>query len=323
VFSTIEDNHIYNIAIKREFYGYEIGGIKLHAAIDVVIRHNRIHDCSLGTWLDWQTQGTRVSRNVFYANKRDLFVEVSHGPYIVEHNVFASPASVESFSQGGAFVNNLVCGTVALVPVVERPTPYHVPHSTQIAGYAAIIGGDDRHIGNVFLGGDASRAYAPTARLGPRAGYGTAGYNGHPASLAEYLALVDDPSRGDHERFMGIEQPVYIHDNVYARGAAAYEAEQGALVLDGADVRVAVVEAGDEVYLEAELPEAFDQARRGLIAGNDLERVRFVDADFEERDGTPARLDIDLVGVRKTGDGTYPAGPIAALAAGSSRIRVW
>ena len=58
VFSTIEDNHIYNIALKREFYGYEIAGIKLHAAIDVIIRHNRIHDCSLGTWLDWQTQGT-------------------------------------------------------------------------------------------------------------------------------------------------------------------------------------------------------------------------------------------------------------------------
>ena len=80
VFSTIEDNHIYNIAIKREFYGYEIGGIKLHAALDVIIRHNRIHDCTLGIWLDWQTQGTRVSRNLCYANNRDLFVEVSHGP---------------------------------------------------------------------------------------------------------------------------------------------------------------------------------------------------------------------------------------------------
>ena len=69
VFSTIEDNHIYNIAIKREFYGYEIGGIKLHAALDVTIRHNRIHDCTLGTWLDWQTQGTRVSRNLYYAQQ--------------------------------------------------------------------------------------------------------------------------------------------------------------------------------------------------------------------------------------------------------------
>ena len=167
VFSTIEDNHIYNIALKREFYGYEIAGIKLHAAIDVVIRHNRIHDCSLGTWLDWQAQGTRVSRNVFYANNRDLFVEVSHGPYLVEHNVFASPASLESFSQGGAFVNNLVCGTVALDPVLERPTPYHVPHSTQVAGYAAILAGDDRYIGNVFLGGDPSRAYGPARTVRP------------------------------------------------------------------------------------------------------------------------------------------------------------
>src|SRR3954447_3234485 len=323
VFSTIEDNHIYNIALKREFYGYEIGGIKLHAAIDVVISHNRIHDCSLGTWLDWQTQGTRITRNVFYANNRDLFVEVSHGPYLVDHNVFASPVSLESFSQGGAFVNNLVCGTLALVPVVERPTPYHVPHSTQVAGYAAIAGGDDRYIANVFLGGDASRAYGPTSRFGQTAGYGTAAYDGHPDSLAAYLALVDDPSRGDHERFMDAKQPAYIRGNVYALGARAYEAERDALVLDGGDVSVTVVDEGDEVHLETRLPEAFDDARIGLLTGTDLERVRFVDADFEEPDGSPARLDTDLSGVRKTGDETYTAGPLAALASGASRIRVW
>src|SRR4051794_41252924 len=143
---------------------YEIGGIKLHAAIDVVIRHNRIHDCSLGTWLDWQTQGTRISRNVYYANNRDLFVEVSHGPYLVDHNVFASTASVESFSQGGAFVNNLLCGTLRWEPVMDRATPYHVPHSTQVAGYAVIYGADDRYMGNVFIGGDVDRAYAPGSR---------------------------------------------------------------------------------------------------------------------------------------------------------------
>jgi hypothetical protein len=103
VFSTIEDNHIYNIAVRREFYGHEIGGIKLHAAIDVVIRHNRIHDCTLGIWLDWQTQGTRVSRNLLYGNNRDIYIEVSHGPYVVEHNVFGSRASLEIMSQGGAY----------------------------------------------------------------------------------------------------------------------------------------------------------------------------------------------------------------------------
>ena len=93
-------------------------------------------------------------------------------------------------------------------------------------------------------------------------------------------------------------------------------------MLDG-DVRVAVVDEGDEVYLETQLPAAFDEARIGLVTGSDLERVRFVDAEFEEPDGSPARLDTDLVGAHKTGGQTYPAGPLAALASGSTRTRVW
>ena len=329
VFSTIEDNHIYNIALKREFYGYEIGGIKLHAALDVIIRHNRIHDCSLGIWLDWQTQGTRVSRNLLYRNNRDLFVEVSHGPYLVEHNILASPASLEIFSQGGAFVNNLVCGTVSLEPVLERPTPYHVPHSTQVAGYAAIHGGDDRHIGNIFLGGDPTQAYEASARSGSfpnrveRAEHGTVGYNGHPASMEDYLALVDDPTRGDHQRFLGVKQPVHIHDNVYAAGAKPFEAELGAVVLTGTDVAATVVDEGAEVYLESRLPAEFDNIRLAIISGSDLERVRFVDAEFEEPDGSPAVLATDLVGVDKTSHGSYPAGPITTLASGVTRTHLW
>lgn len=325
VFSTIEDNHIYNIAVKREFYGYEIAGIKLHAALDVVIRHNRIHDCSLGTWLDWQTQGTRVSRNLYYANSRDLFIEVSHGPHLVEHNILASRVSLELFSQGGAFVSNLFCGTVSLDPVVERPTPYHVPHSTQVAGYAAITGGDDRYIGNIFLGGDRDLAYAPGAtRPGRRdAGYGTAGYDGHPASLEDFLALVSDPTKGDHERFAHVLQPVYVRDNVYASGARAFAAEAGATVLDDGDVTATVVDEGAEVFLECSLPVPYDDVRVPTVGGADLERVRFVDADFEEADGTPAVLATDLVGAAKTLSGSYPAGPLSALTSGVSRTRVW
>ena len=322
VFSTIEDNHIYNIALKREFYGYEIAGIKLHAAIDVTIRHNRIHDCSLGTWLDWQTQGTRVSRNVYYNNNRDLFVEVSHGPYLVEHNIFASKVSLESFSQGGAYVNNLVCGTVASRPEIERPTPYHRPHSTQIAGYAAILGGDDRYLGNVFLGGHLDLAYRPEGQIGHVATYGTAGYDGHPASLADYLAQVDDPSRGDHDRYRDVKQPVYLRANVYAPDAHAYEAEDGAVFLHD-EPTVTVVDECNTVWLETDLPEGFGAARLGLVTGADLPRVRFVDADFEERDGSPALLDLDLLGDRKVPGETYPTGPISTLEPGSSRIRIW
>ena len=322
VFSTIEDNHIYNIAIKREFFGYEIAGIKLHAAIDVEIRHNRIHDCSLGIWLDWQAQGTRVSRNLCYRNNRDLFVEVSHGPYLVEHNVFASRASLELFSQGGAFVHNLIAGTVRLEPVMDRATPYHRPHSTQVAGYAVIYGGDDRWIGNVFLGGDVAAAYGPTAFGTAPAGYGTAAYDGHPATFEEYLARVAAAPGGDHRRFPGVKQPAYLRDNVYGPGARAFAGEAAAVTLTQG-VSFAVADEGDEVYLEARLPEDFGRVRLGVVTGADLPRVRFADADFEEPDGSPVVADVDLLGERKQPGHGYPAGPIASLGPGLSRTRVW
>ena len=80
-FSTIEDNHIYNIAIKREFYGYEIAGIKLHAALDVVIRHNRHPRLLAGHLARLADPGhAGAPGTCYYANSRDLFIEVSHGP---------------------------------------------------------------------------------------------------------------------------------------------------------------------------------------------------------------------------------------------------
>ena len=322
VFSTIEDNHIYNIGVKREFYGYEIAGIKLHAAIDVNITHNRIHDCSLAVWLDWQAQGTRFGRNLLYANARDLFIEVSHGPYLVENNILASPAALEVFSQGGAFVNNLVCGTVSIEPVIERPTPYHLPHSTQIAGYAAVHGGDDRHIGNIFLSGDAALAYGSTKRPTQVVAYGTTGYDGHPSTFEEFLALVADPTRGDHERFAHVKQPVYIHHNVYAPGAVGYAHEHDAVSLSG-PVEVQIVDEGDAVYLVTSFPDTFDHVSVAVTHGDDLPPVRFADAHFENRDGTPLVLDVDLAGVAKQSGWRHPAGPLASLRSGTGRTRVW
>jgi hypothetical protein len=322
VFSTIEDNHIYRIALKREFYGHEIAGIKLHAALDVEIRHNRIHDCSLGTWLDWQTQGARVSRNLFYRNNRDLFVEVSHGPYLVEHNVFASPVALESFSQGGAYVHNLIGGSVRFESVLDRSTPYHRPHSTQVAGYAVIYGGDDRYIGNIFLGGDPSAAYGSAANLNTPPYYGTTAYDGSPTSLEEYLARVAAQPRGDLQRFLGVKQPAYLRNNVYASGARAFAGERSPMTLSE-DVSFKIVDEGDEVYLEAWVPDAFGEQHLGLVSGADLPRVRFVDADFEERDGSPVAMDVDLVGVHKGEGEEYPTGPLAGLATGASRVRVW
>ena len=81
--------------------------------------------------------------------------------------------------------------------------------------------------------------------------------------------------------------------------------------------------ASGQVHLEIELPEAFDALTVGVVTGADLPRVRFVDAEFEERDGSAVVVDVDLVGVRKERGSTYPAGPLASLRSGTSRVRVW
>lgn len=322
VFSRIEDNHIHAIATKREFFGHEIGGIKLHAPIDVVISGNRIHDCTLGTWLDWQTQGTRISRNLYYGNTRDLFIEVSHGPFVVDHNVLASPVSLDNFAQGGAYVGNLVAGAIRLEPVRDRATPYHRPHSTQVAGYAVVEGGDDRWIGNLFLGGDLDAAYEPGSLGHDLSGYGTLGYADHPGSPAEYLERVEARRPGDHKPFLDLVQHVDVRGNAYVEPAAPRPGEEGAAaVADG--VTVEVVDDGDQVHLELTLPGELAAPRVGLVTGADLGVARFPDAAFEDPSGAPVVLDTDLVGARKDAEGRYPAGPLAQLSEGSQRVRVW
>ncbi|MBB1510599.1 right-handed parallel beta-helix repeat-containing protein [Tessaracoccus sp. MC1756] len=289
VFSTIEDNHIYNIGIRRQFYGHEIGGIKLHAPIDVQLIGNHIHDCSLGLWLDWQTQGTRISGNVFHSNSRDFFVEVSHGPYIVDHNVFGSPVSLENFSQGGAYVGNLFLGSLRIEPVLDRATPYHRPHSTRVSGYAVIVGGDDRFIGNVF-GGDPQREnYRVELPEAAKVGYGTAVYEGHPASFGEYLERTETRS-GDHRRFTGVKQAVVARDNVYLGAARHFEGEVDPVQIDGGRIDLQVGADG-AVTVVSDLPA--DASRSNVVRSSELGRVRFVDADFEAPDGSELVLGPD------------------------------
>jgi len=153
VFSRVTGNHIHHIWVKRLFRGAEIGGIKFHGAIDAVIGGNYIHHAGRGLWLDWMTQGTRVTGNLFHDNTTDdLFLEVNHGPFLVDNNILLSPTAVRNWSEGGAFVHNLVAGDVVLRPERGRSTPFHKPHSTEVAGLSITRGGDDRWYNNVFAG---------------------------------------------------------------------------------------------------------------------------------------------------------------------------
>ncbi|WP_270814171.1 right-handed parallel beta-helix repeat-containing protein [Hungatella effluvii] len=312
VFSEIAHNHIYNIAVKHEYFGYEIGGIKLHAAIDVQIHHNNIHNCTLGTWLDWQAQGTRVSKNLYYANDRDLMVEVTHGPYLVDNNIFASDYNFDNIAQGGAYLHNLCCGTMRREDVLDRSTPYHFPHTTEVAGTTVVYSGDDRIYQNVFLGG--------TVTYTEQSLHGTEGYDGHTNSLEEYINDVISRGNGDLEQFKHVKQPVYIRGNAYLKGAKPYGREENTHVSD-MDPAVRIVETDGKTYLELNVEKEILEIPTEIYNSEKLGMPRITEAAYENPDGTPIVFDTDYLDQSRSGQPA--AGPIEGLKEGMNRILVW
>ncbi|WP_423189288.1 right-handed parallel beta-helix repeat-containing protein [Alkalibacterium sp. f15] len=308
IFSEVSHNHIYNIAIKRQFYGHEIAGIKLHAAIDTQIHDNRIHDCTLGIWLDWQLQGTRVSRNLFYRNNRDLFVEVSSGPFLVDHNILTADYALDNHAQGGAYVNNIVSGHMEHRKMLDRSTPYHEPHSTDIKGFSQVYGGDDRWFNNIFIGEEGVDEV------------GTSHYKGYTTSLEEYIGNIHGEKGSDHSAFNVVEQPVYINNNAYLNGALPFDREEMNLVSEH-DPKIKITEEGNDVFLELDLPDDFEELKGDIQSTDTLERVRLTDAEFENPDGSDVILNKDLLGNIK--EGQTVLGPLSQLKRGKNRIKVW
>jgi alpha-N-arabinofuranosidase len=150
-FSTVTGNTIYAIHVRRSFTGAEMAGIKFHGAIDIQITGNHIYQTCLGLWLDWLAQGSRISGNLFHDNDEDVFVEVDHGPFIFDNNIFLSSLSLRDRSQGGAYVHNLFGGALALLPYDSRLTPFLKAHSAAIAGFHDNPPGDSRFYNNVFV----------------------------------------------------------------------------------------------------------------------------------------------------------------------------
>lgn len=311
-FSQIIGNHIYNIGTKHEFFGHEIAGIKLHAAIDVQIEKNNIHDCTLGVWLDWQAQGARISRNLFYRNGRDLMVEVTHGPYLVDSNILGSQYSLENMAQGGAYVHNLFCGTTRRDSVLNRSTPYHFPHSTGVAGSALVYSGDDRLFNNIFVGG--IKTYTEKSSCG------THSYDGSTRSLHEYGHLARALGASDDSNFDKVRQPAFIEGNAYLNGAPAWQHEEHHFL--GTDESVIEIhEEEDGVYLTLDVQKEMLDLFTEIVSTQTLGMPRITQAPFDDPQGKPIRLDYDYLGAQR-GEQPVP-GPLEKLQEGSNYIKVW
>jgi len=343
-FSRIYGNRIYNIHHKRLRHGAEVAGIKLHAALDTWITDNIIHSCYRGLWLDWQAQGTRISRNVLFDNlSEDLFVEVCHGPYLADHNLFLSLMNFRNMSQGGAFVHNLFAGRFVVQNELTRTTPYHFPHETAVAGYAKITGGDDRFYNNIFLGdNDPNKEPVPITffehlPLKPRDKVGEDGktiMDGvpedsicwlHPVGLGSYdkhpnakdkqwweytreeFAALDDAAK--KRIFTGnAALPVAMGGNLYLGGAVPGRHEPDAKVCDRRAISIETDPARGKARIRISEPELLRGASPLPVTTDLLGSTYHADMKFERPDGTPYRFDTDFFG-NKRPDADVTAGP--------------
>lgn len=299
VFSDIEGNHIHHINCRGEFGGAEMAGIKLHAAIDVVLEKNCIHNCSLGLWLDWEAQGAAVRRNAFFENGQDFYIEVCHGPCTVENNIFLSKKSFFAASQGTACVHNLFAGEMAPYRDVNRFTLYHLPHSTMVGGVMFIYGGDDQFYNNIFIGDN-----------GENSSRGTASYEGY-ASTASEKGMENDTPMADIDKTL----PVKMENNVYFNGAKSWTREKNPHIISGFKAEVSLKWEDGHCLLETNLYEQEDHMQAKLITTEILGKAFESGQSFENRDGSAIVIDRDFTGASRKGRTT--AGP---LDKGCSRI---
>ncbi len=345
VFSVIEDNHIHNINNKQNLAGAEIGGIKMHAAIDVVFRHNHIHHCTRGLWLDWQAQGTRVTGNLFHDNSlpheflmnrkammgqgEDIFVEVSHGPTLIDHNLLLSTRSVKLATQGVALVHNLVAGALTAVGrgtdngsktlKSARYTPYHVPHRTEIAGFMSFLHGDMRFYNNVFVQRPVHPMLVQAAEIMKDGEWddgnvyvGTWPYDaGYPTAdewereFEGYCGMGSEPS----DRYY-MHLPVWAAGNAYLGGARAWKKEADAYVDATSPVELELSERDGGWTLRTNIGALLPAAGQQLVTTGTLGMAFEPEQPFENPDGTPITFDTDFFG-RPAGERPI-AGPFAA-----------
>ena len=283
VFSSIVGNTIHDIHVRRLFNGAEQAGIKIHGAVDSEIRSNHIFRCNRGIWLDWMTQGTRVTQNLLHNNgpSEDLFLEVNHGPALVDNNLLLSDWSLLVNSQGAAYVHNLIAGKIMVVNTEGRKTPHLVQHSTTVAGLAPNKSGDERFYNNLLMG---------------------------TADLGEYDKVI---------------LPVWMQGNVFLHGAKPGKAEDNPALFPEFNPELKLVEKPDGWFLEFNTNESWTSVQqRQLVTTEMLGTVVVPKLPFVQPDDKPYLIDKDYLGNKRDSQSPDP-GPFAIAKSGKQIIKVW
>jgi alpha-N-arabinofuranosidase len=284
VFSTVTGNTIHDIHIRQLFSGAEMAGIKFHGVIDVTISRNHVYRNCRGIWLDWMTQGARISGNLCHDNDlNDLTVEANHGPFVVDNNIFLSAISIEDDSQGVAFAHNLIAGGINLAPGFfdGRKTPFHKAHSTEIVALHDNPSGDNHYDNNLLM----------------RSG-----------SLAIY----------DEARL-----PMWMDGNVFFQGAKPSKHESAPINRSLSDPGLTLVEKNDGFYLTMTLATALGSERPSQpVTSARLGKASISGCAFENPDGSPIAIGEDYFGKARHSANPTP-GPFEAPGTGTVTMKVW
>jgi alpha-N-arabinofuranosidase len=303
-FSQIVGNYIHHIHIQARYTGAEMAGIKFHAPIDLLLEGNRVNNTGRAFWLDWMTQGTRVTRNLCYNNGGDdMFLEVNHGPCVIDNNLFLSRA-VRNRSQGMAFAHNLFGGEYDAWLDTARATPYFRANSTDKAGVHEINSADTAMYNNMFVGNGSAgpqknslQLMETTGAKGKRIiGYGSWMYDEMPTPLA-------------------------AAGNAYFYGAKPYKDEKTAFTSD-TNPDFNVIEEDDSVYLEITLPKKIESSSGPLVTTALLGEAAVPKLPYVDFDGKPITLDTDYFGEKRNLNNPTP-GPFENPGSGRLKLRVW
>ncbi len=335
VFSTIEDCHIHHICNSQQLGGAETAGIKLHAAIDVTIRRNHIHHCIEGVWLDWEAQGARITQNLMHDNQRpegtelqkgsmfscDIFIEVGHGPTLIDNNVLLSQSSVIMPSEGLAVVHNLMCGAFGHINSgvdsfingqrEPRYTPYHIRHRTEVAGFMTILHGDDRIYNNIIV----QKHPVTDPSIGPNTPdhqiAGTAPFDIFPSydEWAAHFMPGQEPDMDALAPYHFGHLPAWVDGNAYFNGATVSKHEKNGFIGDAGEVSVELVQTDGKYILKTSIYDFLKEYRTGIITTETLGEAFEPEERFENPDGSAIVFDRDYHG-RHRGLDTLP-GPFA------------
>ena len=342
VFSTIEDNHIHHINCMQELAGAEVAGIKLHAAIDVTMRRNHIHHSTMGIWCDWQAQGTRITQNLFHDNNApseeiplvpggmsscDVFVEVSHGPTLMDHNICLSKLSFKIASQGCAIVHNLCLGPMSSIgsgtdmplsdgTMAPRYTPYHIKHRTEVAGMMTFLHGDDRIYNNIFIQNWPVKPLEIKEDMGfvmyDNQVQGTSIFDEFP-TYDEWIVPFEldnpQPNMFIMQDYHFGKLPVWIKGNAYFNGAKSWKNENDKYINNDEKVYVHLIEKEGKYHLETNVYEALKEWSTAVINSDTLGEAFEPEERFENPDGSTIVFNRDYFG-NERGLTTIP-GPFA------------